>query len=128
MPFTWLFVLGFWMTYIIIGLVVCVFYLRVFAPKVYKVVSGDCRIDSDGAYRVKTGKNWYYEPSVDRIEIFLSIIVGLLFWPLVLVFGVGYFFVKYSSKTLFKIMVSAVGKVAKKVPEVMIKKAKPEDS
>jgi uncharacterized membrane protein len=114
--FSWIFGLVFWLLYMAIGVVVYIYYCRLFSKKHYDVLIGKAKKDEDGDWKTEDGT--YVFPNAFYSTLFLV----WFFWPIVVCVGVVFFFVIIFGKVVCKGFFHLARTMASRLPEISVKK------
>lgn len=117
--FNWLVGFGFWIFYILCGLVFTIIYTKFLAPKTNMFIKGGM-MKKDGL--------WYNEEkrvsNFDKFDVYIIVGATFIFWPMFLIVLciIGLLFLVW--KSAFKLLFYALKNIAGKIPEISIKNAK----
>ena len=121
--FTWLFGLGFWIIYVLCGLVFTLVYTKIFTPKIHNFIKGDLK-KKDGVWYNGEQRTFDFDMS----DMYLVVAVSFLFWPAILfaLCVVGLLLLIW--KSVFKLLFYALKNIAVKIPDISIKKQKTKET
>lgn len=115
--FDWILGLGFWVLYIVLGAVFTTIFTKFKAKETYKFLTGNVEKTDKGEYQIK-GKYTY----LDMFNVYSIIILSFIFWPFLLIVLIMAGIIVLFGKSLIKMIVFLVQNIAKKLPEISIKK------